>query len=80
MRCVYDIYRAVEIPIVGMGGVSGGRDAVEMIMAGATAVGVGSAVYDHGAEAFGHIRDEMATLMQELGYEGVEEMRGIAHQ
>jgi len=79
VRCVYDIYRAVSIPIVGTGGVSSGRDAVEMIMAGATAVGVGSAVYDEGPEALGRIGDEMAALMAELGYERVEEMRGAAH-
>jgi dihydroorotate dehydrogenase (NAD+) catalytic subunit len=78
VRCVYQIYQAVSIPIVGTGGVSSGRDAVEMIMAGATAVGVGSAVYDEGPDVFGRIRDEMAALMAELGYDTVEEMRGVA--
>lgn len=80
VRCVYEIYRAVEVPIVGMGGVSSGRDAVEMIMAGATAIGIGSAVYRDGPEALGRIRHEMAALMAELGYEGVDEMRAAAHQ
>jgi dihydroorotate dehydrogenase (NAD+) catalytic subunit len=79
VRCVYDVYRAVDLPIVGTGGVSSGRDAVEMIMAGATAVGVGSAVYQEGPEAFGRIRDEVATLMDELGYDRVEQMVGAAH-
>jgi dihydroorotate dehydrogenase (NAD+) catalytic subunit len=79
VRCVYEIYRAVSIPIVGTGGVSSGRDAVEMIMAGATAVGIGSAVYREGPDVFGRIRDEMATLMANLGYESVDEMRGVAH-
>jgi dihydroorotate dehydrogenase (NAD+) catalytic subunit len=78
VRCVYEIAQAVDLPIVGMGGVMCGRDAVEMIMAGATAVGVGSAVYREGPEAFGRIRDEMAALMAELGYERVEQMRGAA--
>jgi dihydroorotate dehydrogenase (NAD+) catalytic subunit len=79
VRCVYEIYEVVKLPIVGTGGVSSGRDAIEMIMAGATAVGVGSAVYSEGPEAFGRIRDEMAALMAELGYHSVEEMRGAAH-
>jgi len=79
LRCVYDIYRAVRIPVVGTGGVSSGRDAVAMIMAGATAVGVGSAVYDGGPEVLGRIGAEMAALMAELGYESVDEMRGAAH-
>ncbi len=80
IRCVYEIYRAVDLPIVGMGGVRSGRDAVEMIMAGATAVGVGSAVYGEGPGAFGRIRDEMVALMAELGYERPAEMRGVAHR
>ncbi len=80
IRCVYEIYRAVDLPIVGMGGVRSGRDAVEMIMAGATAVGVGSAVYEEGPEAFGRIRTEMAALMAELGYERLADMRGVAHR
>ena len=79
VRCVYEIARAVDLPIVGMGGVSTGRDAVEMIMAGATAVGVGSVVYEEGPEAFGRIEAEMAALMEELGFASVEAMRGVAH-
>jgi dihydroorotate dehydrogenase (NAD+) catalytic subunit len=79
VRCVYEIYRAVGIPIVGTGGVSSGRDAVEMIMAGATAVGIGSAVYGERPELFRRIGDEMAALMVGLGYERVEQMRGVAH-
>jgi dihydroorotate dehydrogenase (NAD+) catalytic subunit len=39
VRCVYEISRAVKIPVIGLGGVEHGRDIVEMIMAGATAVG-----------------------------------------
>jgi dihydroorotate dehydrogenase (NAD+) catalytic subunit len=80
VRCVYEIYQAVQVPIVGIGGVSSGRDAVEMIMAGATAVGVGSAVYDHGSELFGRIGTEMVEWMAKLGYSRVDEMRGAAHR
>jgi dihydroorotate dehydrogenase (NAD+) catalytic subunit len=80
VRCVYEVYGAVKVPIVGTGGVASGRDAVEMVMAGATAVGVGSAVYGEGPEVFARIRDEMAALMVELGYETVDAMRGAAHQ
>jgi dihydroorotate dehydrogenase (NAD+) catalytic subunit len=76
---VYEIYEAVGVPIVGMGGVRSGRDAVEMLMAGATAVGLGSAVYQEGPEVFRRIRDEMVVVMAELGYECVDEMRGVAH-
>jgi dihydroorotate dehydrogenase (NAD+) catalytic subunit len=79
VRCVYEIYRAVDLPIIGTGGVSNGRDAVEMIMAGATAVGIGSAVYGEGPEVFRRIAGEMEELLAELGYGSVAEMRGAAH-
>ena len=79
VRCVYDISRAVRIPVIGIGGVTGGRDAAEMIMAGATAVGVGTAVYYRGPEVFGHIRDELAAFMGTHGYSSVLQMRGVAH-
>jgi dihydroorotate dehydrogenase (NAD+) catalytic subunit len=79
VRCVYDIFRTVDLPIVGTGGVSSGRDAVEMIMAGATAVGVGSAVYDEGPGAFRRILGQMQDLLVELGVGSVAEMRGAAH-
>jgi dihydroorotate dehydrogenase (NAD+) catalytic subunit len=80
VRCVYDIYRAVELPIIGTGGVSSGRDALEMIMAGATAVGVGSAVYGEGPEVFGRIAGEMDELLSELGYGSAAEAVGAAHR
>ncbi|BAI61625.1 dihydroorotate dehydrogenase [Methanocella paludicola SANAE] len=46
VRCVYDLYSALDIPVIGAGGVSSWADAVEFIMAGAAAVEIGSAVYD----------------------------------
>jgi dihydroorotate dehydrogenase (NAD+) catalytic subunit len=79
VRCVFEIYQAVDLPIVGIGGISTGRDAIEMIMAGATAAGVGSAVYDEGPEVFTRITDEMVTLMAELGVHSLDEVRGAAH-
>ena len=79
VRCVYEIYRAVDLPIIGTGGVSNGRDAVEMIMAGATAVGIGSAVRGEGPDVFRRIAGEMEALLAELGYGSVVEMRGAAH-
>jgi len=80
VRCVYEIYRAVDIPIIGLGGVVDGRDAVEMIMAGATAVGVGSAVYYRGVDVFGEIVQEIASFMIEHGYRTPADFRGMAHE
>lgn len=80
VRCVYEIARAVDVPIIGTGGVSTGRDAIEMIMAGATAVGVGSAVYYRGVEVFGQILAEIVAWLVEHGYQSLDEIRGLAHR
>jgi dihydroorotate dehydrogenase (NAD+) catalytic subunit len=59
VRCVYDIFRAVSIPIIGLGGVTTGEDAVEMFMAGATLVGMGSAVRYRGIQVFDQVNREL---------------------
>ncbi len=80
LHCVYDIARAVDVPVIGTGGVITGRDAAEMLMAGATAVGVGSAVWYRGVAALREIGQELAAFMASEGYATLEEMRGMAHR
>lgn len=80
VKQVYDIYDAVKIPIIGTGGVDNGKDAIEMMMAGASFVGVGTAVYYHGKEAFGKIEDEMQTWLKQREYKNVKEIVGVAHE
>lgn len=80
LRCVAEIARAVQVPIIGTGGVITGRDAAEMIMAGATVVGIGSAAWYRGPEVFTDIVNELAIFMQAAGYSSIEEMRGVALQ
>ncbi|MGQ9681370.1 MAG: dihydroorotate dehydrogenase [Anaerolineae bacterium] len=79
VRCVYELAQAVSVPIIGMGGVRSGEDAVEMIMAGATAVGVGSAFHELGMGALATIGREMSEFMAQEGYDTVAVMRGLAH-
>ncbi|MCE1255226.1 MAG: dihydroorotate dehydrogenase [Anaerolineae bacterium] len=78
LRCVAEIARAVKVPIIGTGGVMNGMDAAEMLMAGATAVGVGSAVWYRGVEALAAIRDELSLFMQQQGYQHLSDLRGAA--
>ena len=52
VRCVYEVYETVKIPIIGTGGVTYGKDAIEMIMAGATAIGIGTGIYYRGTGIF----------------------------
>ena len=78
LRCVAEIAAAVSVPIIGTGGITTGRDAAEMIMAGATAVGVGTAVWYRGPEAFQQITAELRAFMARQGYPNLEAMRGLA--
>ncbi|MCP4673864.1 MAG: dihydroorotate dehydrogenase [Desulfobacula sp.] len=78
VRCIYDIYKAVNIPIIGLGGVTTGADAIEMIMAGATLVGIGSAVNYRGIDIFTKVTKEMDTwLLKHNLY--MEDIKGAAH-
>lgn len=81
IRAVYEIRAALpEIPIIGTGGVNRGTEAIEMIMAGATAVGVGSAVYYRGVGAMQQIADEMQSWMAERDVATLDEIRSMAHR
>ena len=82
VRSVYDVYKAIEgkIPIIGTGGVTTGRDAVEMFMAGASAVGIGTAVYYRGIDVFKKVCDEIREFMKKEGYKKISDMVGVAHK
>lgn len=79
VRCIYDIYEAVDIPILGMGGVSSGKDAIELMMAGASAVAIGSGAYYRGIKIFEKVNKEIDSWMQEKGYKDLKEIIGAAH-
>jgi dihydroorotate dehydrogenase (NAD+) catalytic subunit len=78
LRCVYEIKKETEIPIIGVGGILTGKDAVEYIMAGASAIQIGSGVFYKGNEIFHEISQEISKFMEDHGYESIKEMVGIA--
>ncbi len=79
VRCVYEIYETVEIPIIGIGGVTSGKDAIEMMMAGASAVGIGTGVMYRGIGIFEDVCEEIKTFMLEEGYQNLKEIIGAGH-
>jgi len=76
VRCVNDIAREVNVPIIGIGGNATARDAIEMIIAGAHAVGIGSAVYSGGFGVFAEVTRGMSEYMQRHQFTRLEDFRG----
>ncbi len=81
VRCVFDVYEATsgKIPVIATGGVVSGMDAVEMMMAGATAVGVGTGVYYFGFDVFQKITDELNEYLDAQKMSSPKELVGVAH-
>lgn len=78
LRMVYQVSKAVTIPVVGMGGVSSAEDVVEMMLAGATAVEVGAANLVNPFASLEIVR-ELPNTMQKYGIENLSEIIGGAH-
>ena len=78
LRIVYQVSEAVDIPIVGMGGISNARDVVEMIMAGATAVEIGAANLVN-PYACKEIIEQLPEVMEQYGIKNLNEIKGCAH-
>jgi dihydroorotate dehydrogenase (NAD+) catalytic subunit len=80
MRMVLEISEEVDIPIIAIGGVSTGIDAVEYIMAGASAVGVASASNLKGPSTYRKICDEIEEYMKKKGYTSISNFKGLTHK
>ena len=80
VRCVYEIRGSVKIPVIGVGGIESGNDALEYIMAGASSVQIGTAVWKHGPAVFGKVCEEISEFMDRNGFDRVAEMVGVAHE
>ena len=80
VRCVYEIYETVKIPIIGTGGVTYGKDAIEMIMAGATGTGIGTGIFYRGVDIFRKVCNEMEEWMRKNKVKSLDEIRGAAHK
>jgi dihydroorotate dehydrogenase (NAD+) catalytic subunit len=79
LAAVHACFRATSLPIVGMGGVQTGRDALELHAVGASAVALGTVLFSD-PSATGRIREELAAELAALGLSSAEQACGIAHQ
>lgn len=78
IRSVYELHRALDIPIIGSGGVFTGRDVIEFILAGASAVQIGSALV-HGLGVVKEIKDELVAYMRQHAVARLSDLVGKAH-
>ena len=79
LRCVYELYETVSIPLVGAGGVEVARDAIEYLMAGAKAVQIGSGVGRRGLGVFNDVCRGLQAYLSENGLSGPADIVGVAH-
>jgi dihydroorotate dehydrogenase (NAD+) catalytic subunit len=79
LRCVYDIHEQFDIPIIGCGGITNWRDAVEFMLAGACAVQIGSAVAAN-IEVFQAVSKGVEVYLRRKHYGSVKEIVGLAHR
>ncbi|PIH00542.1 dihydroorotate dehydrogenase [Clostridium combesii] len=76
LRMVYEVFKQVEIPVIGIGGICNYKDVIEFIMAGATAVQIGTTNFMNPYSAVDIIED-LENYMKKQGIKNLEEIRGI---
>lgn len=79
LRCVYEIFESIKVPIIGCGGITDWRDAVEFILAGATAVQIGTAVATQGTNVFRKVANGINAYLKRKGFKSVNEIVGLSH-
>ena len=80
VRSIYQVHQAFpNIPIVGMGGVATGRDAFELVLAGASAVSIGTASFGNPTAAL-QVKNELADLLTQKGFNDFRDAIGFAHR
>ena len=80
VRAIYQVHQAFpNIPIVGMGGVATGRDAFELVLAGASAVSIGTASFGNPSAAI-QVKNELADLLTQKGFNDFRDAIGFAHR
>jgi dihydroorotate dehydrogenase (NAD+) catalytic subunit len=80
VRCVYEIYREVRVPIIGCGGITSWQDVVEFLLAGASAIQIGTAIAFRGLQIFAQIVEGIKEYMAKKDFRSVTQIVGMAHK
>lgn len=80
IRCVYEVYRKVKIPVIGCGGVTTWQDAVEFMLAGASAVQIGTAIGFEGLGVFKSVAEGIDSYLENMNFGSVKEIVGLSHR
>ena len=80
VAAVNELTRASNIPVVGIGGISTGKDVVEFTMAGATGVQLLTAALLRGPNVFTQVHNQLTKWLEEKGYDSLSEIRGVTNQ
>ena len=78
VKKVFDLYKILEIPIIGCGGIFDWKDAVEFFLAGASAVQIGTALFK-GVEIISDINKGLIGYLREQGFKSISDLKGLAH-
>jgi len=80
VRCVYDIYSSVDIPIIGCGGISNWQDAIEYILAGACALQIGTAIAFQNITVFKTVTEGITNYLENKGFNNIKDIIGLTHK
>jgi dihydroorotate dehydrogenase (NAD+) catalytic subunit len=80
IRCVYEIYEKVRVPIIGCGGLVYWKDAVEFLLAGARAVQIGTALMIQDGNVFKTVTEGVEAYLRRKGFKNVKDIVGLAHK
>jgi dihydroorotate dehydrogenase (NAD+) catalytic subunit len=80
VRCIYEIFEAVNVPLIGCGGIRTWRDAVEFLLAGASAIQIGSTVAYEDLAVFNSVTTGITGYLKKRGFGSVKEIVGMAHR
>ncbi|MDQ1278830.1 MAG: dihydroorotate dehydrogenase catalytic subunit, partial [Thermoproteota archaeon] len=80
LRCVYEIAQVVDIPIIGCGGVTTWKDAIEFMLAGASAIQMGTAIAYKDVSVFKEVTDGISQYLERKGHKSLKEIVGLSQR